>query len=804
MTVGHSHFRRDAVRDAWPRWNGLDDVQVSQDQRTLTLHFLGKAPPSLKAANVVIRGEAGSRPVRTVAVRVCREEDQELDDCLLVQVDQPGDWGDYQLCLVNLDERGRPSQTPLSGFDARLSCLPLNFKVNCPTGQDCGSGGTCSPTPTVEPDLNYLARDYASLRQLLLDRLAAAVPDWKERHVPDLGVTLVELMAFVGDRFSAAQDAVATEAYLDTARLRTSLRRHVRLLDYQLHEGCNARTFVQVQLHGAEEVSLAPGELSVSSADGLQIFEPLLPTAPHWWAVQNEIPLYSWGENQEVLPRGATEAALDAGPLSDAQVPSNNPLHLRPGDFLLLEEVLGIRTANPADARPERRQVVRLTEVELLTDPLYGRQVVEVRWGREDALTFDLYLRGRGLPPECAPIRPSVARGNVMLVDHGQSLQETLDPVPALPTPPTCDDCDCGPPAALAGRYRPRLKRSPLTYREAVVADRAAASLLRQDPSKALPALTLQGTDQLWTPQLDLLASGPYDPHFVVEQENGAAVLRFQGALLTAGQTFTAHERLGNGADGNVGAGTLTQFQLRGGAQLPAGVTLTLTNPLPALGGCAPETLNEVRQRAPYAFRENLQRAVTPDDYAQLAQSLFADRVQRAAATLVWNGVNEEIVLAIDAHGTPDAPPELLGEIAVALEAYRRIGHDLSVRASRHRSRVLTLDLCLDAHASRTAVRAAVLERLGSGLQRDGTPASFHPDRLSFGEPVLLSRLIAQVQGIPGVRNVTASLARLDRPTETPVTGGLLRLGPTEIARLDNDPQRPGHGQLHVNVLGGR
>ncbi len=803
MTAGHSHLRRDAVRDAWPQWNGLDDVQVSEDQRTLTLHFLGKAPASLQAANVVIRGAVGSRPVRTVAVQVCRDEDQELDDCLQVQVDQPGDWGEYQLCLVNLDERGRPTQVPLSGFDARLSCLPLDFKMNCPTGQDCGSEGTCPPIPTAEPDLNYLARDYASLRQLLLDRLAAVMPGWKERHVPDLGVTLVELMAFVGDRFSAAQDAVATEAYLDTARLRTSLRRHVRLLDYPLHEGCNARTFVQVQVHGAEEVGLAPGEFSVSSADGLQIFEPLLPSAPHWRAVQNEIPLYNWGETQGVLPRGATEAALDAGPLSDTEAPSDNPLHLRPGDFLLLEEVLGVRTANPADARPERRQVVRLAEVKLLTDPLYGRQVLQVRWGRKDALTFDLCLSGRGLPPECAPIRPSVARGNVMLVDHGQSMQETLDPVPALPSLPTCDDCDCGPPAAQAGRYRPRLKRSPLTYSEAVVAD-AAASLLRQDPRKALPALTLQGTAQTWTPQPDLLASGPYDPHFVVEQENGAGVLRFQGASLTAGETFIAQERLGNGADGNVGAGTLTQFQLKGAAQLPDGVELTVTHPLPALGGCAPETLNEARQRAPYAFRESLQRAITPDDYAQLAQSLFADRVQRAAATLVWNGVNEEIVLAIDARGTPDAPPELLGEIAVALEPYRRVGQDLSVRAARTVGLNLTLEVCLDAHASRTAVRAAVLARLGSGLQQDGTPASFHPDRLSFGEGVVLSRLIAQVQGIPGVRNVTASLSRLDRPTETPVTGGMLRLGPTEVARLDNDPQRPGHGQLHVNVLGGR
>ena len=44
------------------------------------------------------------------------------------------------------------------------------------------------------------------------------MPDWQERHVPDIGVALVELLAYVGDYLSYYQDAVATEAYLETAR----------------------------------------------------------------------------------------------------------------------------------------------------------------------------------------------------------------------------------------------------------------------------------------------------------------------------------------------------------------------------------------------------------------------------------------------------------------------------------------------------------------------------------------------------------------------------------------------------------
>ncbi len=91
------------------------------------------------------------------------------------------------------------------------------------------------------PEINYLAKDYGTFRQLMLDRLALIMPDWRERHVPDLNITLVELLAYVGDYLSYYQDAVATEAYLDTARQRISVRRHARLVDYRLHEGVNAR-----------------------------------------------------------------------------------------------------------------------------------------------------------------------------------------------------------------------------------------------------------------------------------------------------------------------------------------------------------------------------------------------------------------------------------------------------------------------------------------------------------------------------------------------------------------------------------
>ena len=57
-------------------------------------------------------------------------------------------------------------------------------------------------------------------------------------------MVLAELIAYVGDQLSYQQDAVATEAYLDTARSRISLRRHALLVDYHVHDGCNARAWM--------------------------------------------------------------------------------------------------------------------------------------------------------------------------------------------------------------------------------------------------------------------------------------------------------------------------------------------------------------------------------------------------------------------------------------------------------------------------------------------------------------------------------------------------------------------------------
>lgn len=863
------------------------------------------------------------------------------------------------------------------------------------------------------PELSYLARDYASFRQLILDRLAQLIPDWQERHVPDMGITLVDLLAYLGDHLSYFQDAVATEAYLGTARQRVSARRHARLVDYPMHEGCNARTFVHVEvarevaavevdagevyfvtafpgapdgpaLIGEEELHdralpgsylvfepvplqpparilasdlpplerLAPGPqpapeaadesmltprqqpsredeqrstlegrlISVGGApppvaaliDGQvspelpgtlqELAQPDAdqrdsPTAPARTrraeraraAAERELQraadaLLDVPELGELLgtaarspdePRGApapdadpavathlrggalrrhnrqlldralldhrspdrrsrpAEPApirgrgrltfyrahneLDAAPVFDqdgrlvklsltARPPDQGQpeeLSLREGDLLLLEHQGG--------ATADRHHVIRLATVRLSASRPPGRQgeaATLVTWGPEDALPASWGI---------APDRPItlVARGNVVLVDHGLTVRDERLAPEQLP-------------GGAAARVR--LAQAPLTFAQPLPERQLSArGLLAQEPREALPQLTLysavdpwQNLDTVinisrdpyrpcwrheWTPQRDLLSSGPRDPHFVAElDDQGAAQLRFGDGergirpehLGRDDAPYTATYRVGNGLAGNIRPGSLRYMVYT--RSYPYGIR-GISQPLAARGGAPAEPIEEVRLFAPDYFRARIERAITADDYAEIVMREFAGSVQRAVATVGWNGTRYAAFVAIDpwASVAEQDRPGLCREIRDRLVArYRRMGHAVVVREATYVPIDLKLVVDLAPGAQVGVVRPALIELLTGSRPPDGRPGFFHPDNLTFGEDIYRSRLEALAHRVPGVQAVTvARLQRLGRGPDGELERGVLLLGPREIARLAAAPQ-PGDGALEL------
>ncbi|MUL34951.1 putative baseplate assembly protein [Gloeocapsopsis dulcis] len=514
--------RRHLVRST-EEFNGLDYLEVSEDQRILTVYLLNKAPDNLTKANVRIDGGRRVRNIEVINVAPCRVD----EDCIKVSVNQPGDFSTYTLRLVKPGNDGKPGNEPLEGFDPRYAELQFSFKAGCPSDLDCLPKETCPPTLPVEPEINYLAKDYGSFRQLILDRLALIMPRWKERHASDIGITLVELLAYVGDYLSYYQDAVATEAYLNTARCRISVRRHVRLIDYPMHEGCNARTWVCLQLN-TPKLSLNPKDFyfitrykdNFAGGDTIlkhedvqklpssqyKVFEPIIPAnlqAEDYnidlYQAHNEIYFYTWGDRECCLPRGTTIAWLkdsepEECPANEQTLPEQTQqqaaqqkaptqpepsqsqqrfLNLEVGDVLIFEEIKGSQTGSKADANPTHRHPVRLTRVKHETDQLCQQPYVEIEWAKEDALPFPLCISAIGKAPECEYIENiSVAWGNVILVDHGRTinpdLQADAEPLKAPKSIKLDAGCEeVGQPRATLLKpvlFRPSLLYYPVTH----------------------------------------------------------------------------------------------------------------------------------------------------------------------------------------------------------------------------------------------------------------------------------------------------------------------------------------------------
>ncbi len=84
------------------------------------------------------------------------------------------------------------------------------------------------------PAIDYTDKDFASMRQALLDLAAYRLPEWTDRSPADIGVVLVDLFAYMGDVVGYYQDRLASEAYLDTAVERRSVIHLLRLIGYEL------------------------------------------------------------------------------------------------------------------------------------------------------------------------------------------------------------------------------------------------------------------------------------------------------------------------------------------------------------------------------------------------------------------------------------------------------------------------------------------------------------------------------------------------------------------------------------------
>jgi hypothetical protein len=879
-------LRRNAVA-ASATLNGIDYLEVldgdapagSPRQQTLLVRCL-KPVPALNVENVQLTGGERVRDVKVQWVAVASAPPVAdtsaaeqafftgLPDADHVLVVRTTSYGDYSPYTLRLRRSAQDERAPAS-FDPRLVEVTFSFKVECPSDFDCDPAQACPMPAPAMPEIDYLAKDYASFRRLMLDRIGQLVPDWNPQTPADVGVTLVELTAYAADHLSYWQDAVATEAYLETARRRTSLRRHALLVDYVPHEGCNARVWIQLRLAEGvaaatiplrglrflSRVPQAPPRLPTDPTTSLHrdamdakptVFEPLDTdgrllvddtSQVSLVAAHDALPFYAWGDRRCCLPAGATSATL-----------RGHFAQLQPGQVLVFEEVVGPATGEREDADPAHRHAVRLTSVRSmdpdpdppgppvpLRDPLTSELITEIEWAAADALPFPVCISARTDPEHGSQFIDdvSVARGNIVLADHGLTVRdESLGIVPAptvwYPNDANADRCTPTRRIAAPVRFRPSLQQSPLTHaatiekflssaqgrptRVRVAFDPAAPAAhvfawrgVDVQPVARLTSVAALGPPappENWDPRRDLLSSDDADRHFVVESEHdGTAFIRFgddhHGRRPEEGTAFAATYRTGQGLAGNVGHDTIAHV-VTDDVRI-AGVR----NPLSARGGSEPESPDQIRRRAPQAFRTQ-ERAVTPEDYAEVAGRLPA--VQRAAATPRWTGSWHTMFVTVDrVGGQPMGSADKLAAESF-VEPFRMAGHDVAFNDPVHVPLEIDVTVCVRADHFRSHVHAALLDVLGTRTLSDGRRGMFHPDAFTFGQPVYLSPIYAAIRGVAGVE--TAEITRFHRQGRPDagraLRSGVMRLNRLEIARLDNDRNFPERGVLRLALHGGK
>jgi predicted phage baseplate assembly protein len=274
------------------------------------------------------------------------------------------------------------------------------------------------------------------------------------------------------------------------------------------------------------------------------------------------------------------------------------------------------------------------------------------------------------------------------------------------------------------------------------------------------------------------------DPPMLHTDDDGTTELVFGdgvfGARLPTGtENVTATYRSGGGRDGLVPAASLTLLQTR-----PPGVR-AVTNPLPADGAAAPETLDSARGNAPIAVR-TLDRVVSLDDVADFARA-FA-------------GVGKAEAVALSDHGNRVAHLTIAGEDGTVIERDSPVAQALAgaIRLACDPATATRVDghqpLFFDLHARIVVERKHSADAV-AGAARAAVLEAFSFQRRDFGQPVSAAEVIAAIQRVPGVLAVD-----LDRlyPVGLPPTGAKTGVLMTVLAAAH---ARPGPGGIRPAQL---
>jgi Baseplate J-like protein len=132
--------------------------------------------------------------------------------------------------------------------------------------------------PVLQPPtaIDYTSKDWTGFTTSMLNYASVIMPEWDTSSEGDLGVMLVELLAYICDVLSFYGDRLTQEAYLPTATQRLSVLNLAQLLGYVPVNGAAASGTVTFQTDSGGPAIAVPAGTQVSTSFDSDADQPII------------------------------------------------------------------------------------------------------------------------------------------------------------------------------------------------------------------------------------------------------------------------------------------------------------------------------------------------------------------------------------------------------------------------------------------------------------------------------------------------------------------------------------------------
>lgn len=430
--------------------------------------------------------------------------------------------------------------------------------------------------PDFLPPVDYTARDYLSIKAALTEHVQNFFPnDWSDFLESNLGVAILELVAYVGDQLSFYLDRIANEIYLPTAVQRENVINLVKLIGYTPRTATAATVPVQATLQLAQSDDVVvPAYTVLTDNDGTE---------------------YEFLENIEI-EAGITDTV-------DQQVTDET---LVTADGTTATYSLTLDNGNITVGSVTLSFTIQTTP---FTVNVKNDGTISLPFGGTGSFDYDdgsmiLNFDSSRVPDNTTAISATYQWSQEISAYQGRTHVDAFS-------------------SDGSANQRFTLSRRPVLVHarvpdEEVTPDPSRFEVWEGDPGA--PFGTATGSK--WTRVDALVQAGPTEEVYEVTIDNSDRVtIRFgdntAGKIPPAGvQNLFVIYRTGGGLKGNISTGFLST-SVTGTAGLLA-VTVEVSNYQPGSGGAERESVDEIRFNAPRFLRTN-ETATTEDDFDSLA-----------------------------------------------------------------------------------------------------------------------------------------------------------------------------------------